>query len=154
MAITITQALTFILFVGYITFRLGWLPSISESWYRLRKVERNLFTAFCWTIGFCMLYQTDGSTPFFFFSGAGIAFTGAATMFKSKGAYTDKVHTYGAAICVLGALLGLGFERHCWLPIVAFTCYAILIKMLHMNNKTFWIEITAFVNIFAGLLST
>lgn len=154
MLITIIQGLTFVLYLSFILIKLGLLPSISESWYQLKFPTNILFTVFCWIIGFGMFSQSNGETPFFFLAGAGLCFTGAATMFKSAGAYTNKVHSIGALICILGSFAGLIFERSCWYPLVIFISLAAFILLLKINNRIFWLEIGAFVSIILGLLLT
>lgn len=152
MTITILQGLIFTLYVGFIFIRLKKIPSsISESWYLLNNKERNLFTLFCWSIGFLMLFQTNGNTPLFFLSGAGLCFVGAATMFKEE--LTSTVHFTGATIGILSAFAGLIFERECLSPFILFSLIVTYILIWEIENRTFWIEIAAFVSIFMGLLT-
>lgn len=151
MTLTLIQGIIFIFYIGYIIIRLKQIPvSISESWYLLNKNERNLFTLFCWSIGVLMLFQTDGATPFFFFSGAGFCFVGAATMFKEE--MTAKIHFAGAFIGILSAFNGIYFERANWYPLILFSLFTALILLLKLKNSIFWIEIAAFIFILIGLL--
>lgn len=125
------------------------LPSYSDSWYQLKNPIKNLFTLFCWSIGFLMPFQSDGTTPFFFLSGAGICFVGAARMFKTS--MTGKVHFIGAFILIVSAFAGLYFERGEWLPFIVFLFASILI-LYNASNRIWWIEVCAFISICYGLL--
>jgi multidrug transporter EmrE-like cation transporter len=153
MIITLLQALVFISYIGYITYRFGVLPSISESWYKLEPLRTSfLFTLFCWSLSTLMLFQTNETTAWFFASGAGLAFVGAATMFKWSGAYTDKIHGAGAAVGITCALVGLGVEYNNWIPTAVFVALATLFSAFKVNNKIWWTEIVAFICVISGLL--
>jgi hypothetical protein len=157
MVLSIIQILIFVSYITFILIKFGVLPSISESWYRLRDlggVWYSLFTWFCWTLGFTMLFQTNGNTPLFFLSGVGLCAVGAATMFKLKDDIQPYIHSIGAAIGIISALIGLGVERHAWLPLVDFIILAVILYIFVDKNKTWWIEILAFLSIGLGLLFT
>ena len=147
--ITIIQAMIFIAYIAFllIKFKRIW-PSISDSWYELKGLQKSLFTLFCWSIGFLMFFQTDGSTGFFFLSGAGLCFTGAAAMFREK--MTKTVHFAGAIASVLGAFMALYFERGSIYPVIVFGLSVIFIHRI--KNHIWWIEISAFACILYGLL--
>jgi hypothetical protein len=150
--ITLVQGLTFILYVTFITIRLGVIPSISDSWYLLPGLEKSLFTWFCWVIGGLMLFQTNGTTPFFFLSGGGLMFVGAATMFKTDEAKSNIIHPLGAFLAIMGGLIGLAVERHTLIPLILFIISLVVIYLIVKVNKTWWIEILAFITILLGLL--
>ena len=151
MYITILQGLTFVLYVTFIVNRFGILPSISESWYRLEGLQKSLFTFFCWSIGGLMLFQTNGDTGYFFLSGAGLSFVGAATMFKTDEAKSNYVHPIGAVSGIIGAHLGIIFERHIYIPSIIFVIFYLSIILFVKRNKMWWIEIFAFITILIGL---
>lgn len=151
MIITILQALFFITFIGYALIKLKKIPSsISESWYLLGDNNRILFTLFCWSIGFLMFFQTNGSSPLFFISGAALFFVGAAAAFKQK--MTRDVHVVSAIVLIASALAGILVEREFLAPSIAFGIIGGGLYILKPNNKTFWIEIVAFASIIFGLL--
>lgn len=157
MSISILQILIFVFYVTFIVIKFGVLPSISESWYRLRDlggVWYSLFTWFCVSLGFLMFFQTNGTTPLFFLSGAGLSAVGVATMFKLKDDLQPYIHSIGAIIGILGSLVGIGVERHNWNPLFIFVTIAILLTIFLKKNKTWWIEITAFAAVGLGLLLT
>jgi len=120
MILTIIQS---IIFISYVTFLMikfkGPLSSISDSWYKLSGVYKNLFTLFCWSLGFTLFFQTNGTSAMFFISGVGLSTVGVATMFNS-----DKIikiiHYSGASICILFAFLALYIERHTIIPFIIF----------------------------------
>lgn len=147
MGIVITQSLIFLSFVTFIVVKFGVQPSISDSWYKLGNLGF-LFTLFIWGIALpmCMI-----GTGWYFGSGALLAFVGAATAFKSKGAHTNIVHSVGAVGGILFALLALAIEG-IWLPAVIVPLATIGLKVCKMRNLIWWIEISAFVVIELGLL--
>lgn len=150
--ITILQGLTFILYITFIVRKFGILPSISESWYRLEGLQKSLFTWFCWALGGLMLFQTNGDTGLFFLSGGGLMFVGAATMFKTDEAKSNIIHPLGAAAGIAGSLAGIISERHSFIPLILFVILSGTIALLVKSNRTWWIEISAFVSILLGLL--
>jgi len=153
--LTLIQGLIFILYLTFIWVKFGILNSISESWYKLRELGGfwyMLFTVFCWSLGITMLFQTDKDMSFFIYSGAGLAFVGAATMFDLKGTVVPYVHFAGAAVGIVFALLGLGFERNAWIPLIAFASATLLIKLFKIKHSVWWIEIAAFLSAITGLL--
>ena len=151
MILTTIQALIFVIYVAFLYSQFGKpLPSISQSWYDLPKPKNNLFTLFCWSIGIAMIFQ--GGNAWFFMSGAGLCFVGAATTFLSKAANANIVHYLGAAIGIGCALFGLGFQYGIYFPLLVFTLGTALIMLIpKVNNKIWWVEILAFVVIVIGL---
>jgi hypothetical protein len=149
--ITLFQLSVFVIYVGFLlyTFKKP-LPSISDSWYELPNNQKPLFTLFCWSLGIAMLFQGTGETPLFFLSGSGLTFVGAATMFKSTGAHTNIVHYTGAAVGIILALVGIGYENGVWIPLIVWLISTILLKVLKVENSTWWIEIVAFLTIIIG----
>lgn len=153
MIITLLQAFIFLSYIGFVVYRFGVLPSISESWHRLEPLRKSyLFTLFCWSLSILMLFQTNETTAWFFASGAGLALVGAATMFKSGGVYTDKVHYAGAVIGIQSTLIGLGVEYDNWIPMVVFIGISVTLGAFKIQNKIWWTEIVAFICIISGLL--
>jgi hypothetical protein len=124
------------------------LPSISDSWYELKGWKKHLFTLFCWSLGFLMFFQTDSSTAFFFLSGAGLCFTGAASMFKER--MTKAVHYIGAGLSILMAFMAIIFERHNIDPLLFFGLSMLFIY--DIKNRIWWIEVSACICILYGLI--
>ena len=145
-----TVFLSYLAMVFIVTKRL--LPSISESWYQLGG-KKHLFSLFCILIGFSMLFQTDGSTGWYFMAGAGICFTGVAAEFKSKAAHTNIVHYVGALFFILGSLLGLYFESGLLWPLVFAILGVLVMGFFKIRFLIFWAEVYSASLIIAGLYS-
>lgn len=151
--LTTIQAAIFLSYISFLLIRFKKpLPSISDSWYMLVGKEKGLFTLFCLSIGFLMFFQMDGTNPFFFFSGAGLIFTGTAAAFKEKQVKT--VHLIGAVACIVFGLVALLYERNTIIPMVFFVGVGLLIWLLPIKNRVWWIEILAFTCICGGLYTT
>ena len=155
MSLTLTQGVIFLSYITFLVIKFGILPSISDSWYELKKlggVWYSLFTWFCYSLGILMFFQTNG-TPLFFISGAGLCFVGVATQFLDKESIEPWIHFTGAALCILGILIGIGVERHMWIPLIAWGILTVVIEVIpKLKNKTWWVEISAFCCIILGLL--
>ena len=152
MILTLVQSTIFIAYVAFIWKKFGVLPSISESWYRLQGLEKSLFTFFCWGVGIPMLFQTDGTTAWFFCSGAGLGFVGAATMFRSGDKTTRWIHFIGAFAGMVCGLMGVGFERGDFTPSIIWVVISLIILLINFKNRMWWIEISAFFALIYGLL--
>lgn len=151
--LTIIQSIVFITYVLFIVYRFGILPSISESWYKLKPLNLGiLFTLFCWGIGLPMVFRNTGISPFFFISGAAICFTGVATAFKLQYGIERIVHAAGAIICVIAGLIALWVDFGMWCPSAVFFIGALIIKAAKIKNEIWWIEIYSFIVILAGLI--
>ena len=149
--ITLTQAIIYLSYNIFIVIMFGWsLNSISESWYRLEGWKKILFTLFCFSLGGLMIFQENGTAvfPFFFLSGSGLCFTGAAMAFKDKP--DSIVHSIGAYTCIFSGFLGLFFQEQEYIPFLLFLLLALLAS--RMKNKTYWIEQAAFITLMLGLV--
>lgn len=154
LALTIIQATVFIAYILFILYRFGILPSISHSWYKLKPLNRGyLFTFFCWSIGFIMLFYNTGKSPFFFLSGAGLIFTGAATAFKTHHSTERIVHFVGATTCVAAALMALWIDYGMWYYITFYAPIYIIFKLIKFKNYIWWVEIIAFITILIGVIN-
>lgn len=153
MILTLAQFLIFVTYVAYIIYRFGILPSISESHYKLNTVRQGyFFTIFCWLLATTMVFQSDESTPLYFFSGMGLAFVGAATQFKWTGANTHIVHYLGAVLGIGCALMGLYFESGLWQPTIIVLLLSAYCSITKTKNGIFWVEIASFLAIITGLI--
>lgn len=152
MTLTLIQGLIFVLYISFLMIKFkGPLESISDSWYKLGKPLKYLFTLFTSSLGVLMFYQGGGDI-WFVISGAGLSFVGFSTAFKDYKTITPIVHTLGAGIGIVFALLGIGFQST-WIPLIVFLLLAILINsILKIKNRTWWIEIIAFLCVIIGLL--
>jgi len=156
---TVLYLIMLSVFIGYVAWiwkRFGVLPSISDSYYHLPKNLQPIFTFFCW--GFALPAMIIGSSGLMFFAGAGIAFVGAAAAFKEK--MTSTVHVVGAMMGVLLSQLAILVQYHMWPLNIAFLAIAIpftitrFIKIKGKEicpNRTWWVEIAAFLAICIAL---
>lgn len=142
-------------FIGYVSWiwaKYGVLPSISDSYYHLPKKLQPLFTFFCW--GFSIPAIILGSSGLMFFAGAGIAFVGAAAAFKDK--MTMEVHVTGALLGVLLSQLAIWLQYGMWPLNISFLVIAVPLLITRFiktksgkklcPNRTWWIEIAAFLS--------
>lgn len=149
LSLTLIQLVVFTLYVGFITKKFGVLPSISDSWYSLPVSQKALFTLFTWGIGIPMLFYGN---VWFFLSGVGLTFVGAATQFKMTTSYTKQIHYIGALTGILFSLIGIGVEWFNWVPLVTFCVLTLLIYTSKHPNMLWWIEMAAVGIILGGLL--
>jgi hypothetical protein len=146
-------------FIGYVSWiwdKYGVLPSISDSYYHLPKNLQPIFTLFCW--GFSIPAIILGSSGLMFFAGAGIAFVGAAAAFKEQ--MTSIVHVVGAMMGVLLSQLAIWLQYGIWQVNIAFLVIAIPLTITRFvkikgkeicPNRTWWVEIAAFLAICVAL---
>jgi hypothetical protein len=99
-----------------------------------------------------MVFQSDQSSPLYFFSGAGLAFVGAASEFKWTGANTHIVHYLGAVLGIGCASMALYFESGLWQPAISIVLFSAFCSINKTKNAIFWVEIVAFVAIITGLI--
>ena len=132
LSLTLIQLVVFTLYVGFITKKFGVLPSISDSWYSLPVSQKALFTLFTWGIGIPMLFY---GSVWFFLSGVGLTFVGAATQFKMTISYTKQIHYIGALTGILFSLIGIFSLWGNILPLLVFLFFFLfqkkLIKLYH-----------------------
>jgi hypothetical protein len=150
MYIILAQFLFFTYYVIYIWSRYGVQPSISDSWYTVDKGKKWMFPLlFCFVVGFLNVFHAD-LHPLFFFSGAGLCFTGVAAAFKDE-KMTKNVHYIGATAAVGFSMIGLYLSHVQW-PIALEAALIFSINLHEIKNKLWWIEVTSFYFILGGLL--
>lgn len=146
------MTMVFGVYVLWIYRKYGVLSSISESYYRLPKNKKLLFTLFCW--GFATPAIIVGDSVLMFLAGAGICFVGAAAAFKEE--MDHKVHYIGAMSGIILSQLSIIFDMGLW-PIsvfaglIALAIYLRYRKSEKGNAMTWWIEIVAFCSIILAL---
>ena len=146
----VLQAFVFVMYIGFLIWRYGTLPSISESWYVLPYDERWMFTFFTWMIGVPMLFY--GNAPLFL-SGAGLTFVGVATRFKLKRSYTRIIHFFGAAMGIIIPLVYFALSNgFIWPLILQVISTGLIVGIKKVKDKLWWIEIAAFFFIIIGLI--
>ena len=139
--------------MNYIVRNFGILSSISESWYLLGEYNKEyLFTLFSWSMGGLMLFYIKDDAPYFFISATGFMFLGTASDFRSSAVHTNIIHYIGASLAIGGALFGIYFQYFLLFPLIFFLFSIILLSLLPIKNKLWWIEMSAFIFIVVGLL--
>lgn len=141
-------------FIGYLSFivnRYGVLPSISDSYYEMKKNKfygGALFTLFVWSLSIPIIII--GSTPLMFFAGAFLAFVGAAAAFEDL-EMTKRVHTIGAVGGIgfgfLSMVLDFQLNEITYFMLLA----SLILYLLKIKNLIWWVEVLAFVLIILGL---
>lgn len=146
---TIIQLFVFVGYVSFITIKFGILPSISDSWYHETFKQKILFWLFCAIIGATMVIKQE---LLFVVSGVGIGITGVMAAFKSDIKAVAVLHSVGAYTSILAALAGQCIYEHEFYSPAAFIVLFAWINTLKVNNRTFWIEVAAFICIIFGFL--
>lgn len=137
------QLSIFSVYLLFLISRFGVLPSISESYYRLGKLNW-MFTVFTWSLAVSTIFN---GSALFFVSGAFMAFVGAATAFKES--MTSTVHYVGAAGSIVFAMLAFWFDYGLWWPAL-FASFGSLL-LAYIPNRIWWIEIYCFVIYLLGI---
>lgn len=137
-------------FVGYVLFistQYGILPSISDSWYHLPDKLKFLFTGFCWGFAFPAIILGVNFGSFLIpLAGGMICMVGVATAFKLK--FEGLLHTIAAVGGIILSQLSIIFEFHSMYYItILLALYCLLIVIMKVENKVFWIEIGSFLTI-------
>ena len=146
------------IFAGYLIIVGKVRPSISETYYYLQsKNKSHYFYWFTGALGLSMILQNAnpwyGGTQMIF-GAAGVLLPAISFAANYKDQKVGRLHlgiTYATIISIFYAL-GL----HDWpswsafLPALAFAGITILIRKI--PNRTYWIEVAAFVCIFARLI--
>lgn len=147
--------LSMIILFGYLAFvvaKFGIPKSISDSFYLLGK-KGWMFQVTLFLVAFMvmplLIDRSSEDTQFLaFLACAGLAFVGAAPLFKME--LEGKVHYVSAAICCGGLVLWQVFNA-CWVvPIVCFL--AVLIPMLKDKKYMWWLEIGTIVSVYVSLI--
>lgn len=144
---TTISTITFISYVLFITLKYGVLPSISDSYYK----HNSKLLFFLFMLGVGLPITLMASSGLMFFSGVLFILCGCAPAFKSdKYSLEDDVHKVGAlgGICLL---LCYFIISHFYLPIILAILIEFPVYLLNPKNKTFWLEIIAFVTLIIGL---
>ena len=125
----------------------GIQPSVSDNYYVSKHPWT--FTLAMWTVAFMMLPpMLSATTEAFqftaFLSCAGIVFVGAAAAYKQS--MTNTAHTIGAVIAALFAVIW-AYTICPPLPTISILV-AVNVLLSKRINKTYWIEIMAFIMVY------
>jgi len=138
-----------VIFFGYLAVivkKYGWLDSISDSFYHLPKKYNWIFSVFLWTISILMMMI--GGTNLMFLAGMSIMFVGTWPWFNDE----QKLQHYLAAVTGIGlGMISMWYDFGLWYIPVSFVVIVGILKLLKINNFTYWLEVVAFSEIIAGL---
>lgn len=138
--------------------------SISDTYYLHKEWHESgktgsliivLFTIFCWLVSIPLLifwidYHPDNLNVLPFIACAGLAFVGASPAFKDI-ALERKVHSASAIVCASASYIW-SFIFGDFLISLAAILISIAIFLAIKRTRVFWLEVTAFVNIYIQLL--
>jgi hypothetical protein len=154
--IAIGQILVFFTFIVYLVKKVGVLPSISDSYYRLNGSSQ-YFSWWTSLVGSPMMAYgvysyTDVAQLVFALSGFCLFLVGIASNFRES--MVDKFHYTGAVLAIALGFLGVWIQYHTVVPLAIFVVLAILLKIkpFRVSNYTWWIEIIAFSLIMGWLV--
>lgn len=139
-------------YLGLVLIRFGIPKSISETYYLLGKMGW-LFQVTLFSVAFLVVptlidMSSEGTRFLAFLACAGLAFVGAAPLFKRK--LDGKVHYISAAMCCGGLVLWQVFNA-CWVvPLICFV--AIIPPMLFDGKRMWWLEIATIVSAYVSLI--
>ena len=128
--------------------------SVSDTYYLFKKNKGNnwIFSVVFMITVFSLIpvfieYSTENTQFLAFISCTGLAFVGAAPRFKIE--LEGVVHVVAANICALAAILWVIFNVHYgWVVVIASFLIFGGIALKDWKNKTFWLEIAAFLMTF------
>ena len=153
--IALVQLLLAAAYCFYIYKRYGVLYSISSSYYKLLGDNRSRdFVIFTWSVGLPMFlyYQYVWQAQLcFMLAGFFLCVVGIASAYKES--FVDKIHNLGSVGAIVLGFAGIVFQDHWWglIPLVAFIIASIYIWK-KVDNKTWWVEVSALVYIFVRLI--
>lgn len=146
----IYSLIAFISYIAFIWIKFGVLSAISDSYYSLSNASKSMFTFFIWSVSIPMIIVGVSETGLMFFAGAFLSFVGAAPAFKEE--LEGKVHVAGAISGIGFGVLAMIFVFQHYVLASILVVFIILVNLLKMKNKTWWIEVLAFVFIYISLI--
>jgi hypothetical protein len=148
----ITSLIILLGYLIYVVAKFGIPKSISETFYLLGK-QGWMFQVTLFSVAFLvvptLIDRSSENTRFLaFLACAGLAFVGAAPLFKLE--LEGKVHYVSAAICCVGLVLWQVFNTSWLVPVVYLALVAI--PMLKDKKYMWWLEIATIVSTYASLI--
>lgn len=158
-----------LVYVLYIWIRHGIQYSISISFYCLPQRHDWMFTVVLWSLAFPMLFIYNTSPPLrTLFPNSGVAelmvlaafglvLVGTAAHYVNKPGRRSitpnalKMHLIGSYTTVLSSQIGLWYHFGLWYLTAIFVISSLLLIIIKEKNKTWWIEIVAYLSSIAGI---
>jgi len=150
--------IAFIAYNSFVISKFGVPTSISDSSYLLKGYNlSSLFTLFCWVTSLPLLIYWIEVLPtdwdFIPFAACGaLMFVGSSPDFKDE-SIEKKVHNISTIICLSASYTWSLLYGNVILTSLCIAISAVLYFALkHKDDKIFWVEIVAFVNIYIQLI--
>ena len=139
-------------YLGMVLIRFGIPKSVSETYYLLGKMGW-LFQVTLFSVAFLVVptlieRSSEGTRFLAFLACMGLAFVGAAPLFKRK--LDAKVHYISAAMCCGGLVLWQVFNACLLVPLICFVAF--LPPMLFDGKRMWWLEIATIVSAYVSLI--
>lgn len=164
LTLTLVGFAIFILYIITSVLMFGIPASISETYYLFESRKRNLgsvFTIMMFSLVFLLISPFLEITPdnwqfLAFLSVTGIAFVGAAPLFKKKG-LENIIHTYGAISAAVFSLIWIFVcYPSSWDSIMHAIIIVLILSLLFSRrlyySKLFWVEMVMFLSIFLSII--
>ena len=145
--ITLAQITVLSAYLIIITKRFGVLESISHSTYQWLGNERYYFMLMCWALAGLNLAQ--GMEGWGVLTAGALGFTGITVNWMESKSPAFYIHSIGAFTAIISAFTGLIVLHGIWLPFFLFMIVSVAIYKL-LNNRIWWIEVSAFILILIG----
>jgi hypothetical protein len=151
MTILLVSFITFTAYIVYVVAKYGIPRSVSDSYYLLGRCGY-VFTGWCWAVALSvaavMFEQSEGCGYQFLglFAGGGLAFVGAAPLFRS---HEKIIHYCSAGVCALAALVWMAAAGWWYVP-AAFLTVAGCVAW-RFGKVVFWIELGLFCAMYATI---
>ena len=140
-----TSPTIFFTYLTLITIRYGILPSISDSYYNMKHPA--WFTLAMFGTGLPIAFYAESGL--LFFAGAFIAAVGSAPAFRKE--LQGKVHVVCAIGGIILGLMACIFNYNNWIAPLIFIVFFIIATLTKLRNRTWWIEIAAYICILTVL---
>ena len=145
-------SLSFMVFMGYLWYLIknyGVLRSISHSYLEIKEPTLYVLAMFGFAIPMMFL---SISTPLIYIAAFGILLCSATAAVRTK--FETLVHRIGAEGGQLLACISMWVDFNLWYLSIAFVLFTIISLLINYKKHTWWIEVSAFIMIFLGMLIT
>lgn len=148
MVVVLIQYLSFFIYTEWIRLKYGTQESVSHSYYIIK--HKWLFTLVIWIMALGQCFHATIS-EWFFLSGVGLGFIGAATSFKSRD-FTYWTHLIATIVAIVSAIIGFYSSFNETLGLFTFLIFIPLIYMTFSTRFWVWKIERYYVFVFSVLL--
>lgn len=149
LALTLSMAVVFLLYVLIISGRFGALHSISESSYKLKGNARFLF--FGWLGALALLNVFQDMSFYGCLASIGFTWAGLTLNHKKSDLLYDEIHTAGVILAIVATFSGLIILHSIWVPAVLALLGSVALYK-YTRKYIWWIECWVMFNITFGYL--